>query len=69
MQIHGLITLSVSVVFHEPRPATFDLYFASSLVLDILDILTTLTDNLGTEVEAIDRLQVYWNAFFRPLAL
>jgi putative ubiquitin-RnfH superfamily antitoxin RatB of RatAB toxin-antitoxin module len=69
VQIHGFITFSTSVVLHETRSTALDLDTASSFLLNVFDVGTTLTDNLSTEVEANDRLEIYGNLLLGPLAL
>lgn len=69
MQIHRFIAFGSSVVLHEARSTTLDLDTASSLLLDVFDIRTTLAYNLSTEVEANDRLEVHGDLLFGPLAL
>jgi uncharacterized protein with von Willebrand factor type A (vWA) domain len=69
VQIHGFIAFSSSVVLHETRSTTLDLDTASSFLLNVFDVGTTLTDNLSTEVESNDRFKVHGNLLFGPLAL
>lgn len=69
MQIHLLIALVPSVVLHEARVAALDLYTASSLLLNVLDVGSTLTNDLGSEVEAWDGFEIYGNLFFGPFSL
>jgi hypothetical protein len=69
MQIHRFIAFGSSVVLHEARSTALDLDTASSFLLDVFDIRTTLTYHLSTEVEANDRFEVHGNLLFGPLAL
>lgn len=69
MQIHGLITLVSGIVLHETRPTAFDLNTASSFLLDVFDIGTTLADDLGTEIEARNRLEIHRDLLLWPFAL
>jgi hypothetical protein len=69
MQIHGLIAFSICAHFSKARPTAFDLDPAAGLVLNMLDVRTTLAHNLGSQVESLDRLQIDWNALFRPFPL
>lgn len=48
MQIHGLVALSIRAMFSEAGAASFDLDFAAGLLLNMLHVRSTLTDNLGS---------------------
>lgn len=52
MKIHVFVALPTSAVLRETRATSLNLDTASSLLLDVLDIRTTVTDNLCTEIEA-----------------
>ena len=69
MQVHGFVAFGSGVVLHETRSTALDLNTASSLLLDVLDIRTTLTYHLSAEVETNDRLEVHGNLFLGPLTL
>jgi hypothetical protein len=69
VQIHGFVAFSSSVVLHETRTTTLDLDTASSFLLNMFDVGTALTNNLSTEVETDDRLEVHGNLLLGPLAL
>jgi hypothetical protein len=69
MQIHIFITLATSTMLHESGTTAFDLDTASGLLLDVLDISTTMTNNLSTKVETRNRLKVDWNLLFWPFTL
>jgi hypothetical protein len=69
VQIHGFVAFSSSVVLHETRSTALDLDTASSFLLDVFDVGTALTDDLGTEVESNDRFEVHGNLLLGPLAL
>jgi hypothetical protein len=69
VQIHRFVAFGSSVVLHETRSTTLDLNTASSFLLDVFDIRTALTNNLSTEVEADNRLEVHGNLLLGPLAL
>lgn len=69
MEIHGLVALAVRSMLHKARIATLDLNTAASLLLDMLDIRSTMTNNLRSEVESWDGLKVDRNTLFRPFAL
>jgi hypothetical protein len=69
MEIHVLITLPASTVFHESRATAFDLNTASGLLLDMLDISATMTNNLSTKVEARKWFEIDRDLLFRPFTL
>lgn len=48
MQIHRLIALSIRAMFSEAGAASFDLDFATGLLLNMLYVRSTLTNNLGS---------------------
>lgn len=56
-------------MFNEARSATFNLDLAASLLLDMLNISTTLPDYLSTKVESGDWFEVDRKPFFGPFAL
>jgi hypothetical protein len=68
MQIHVLITLTVRCMLHKPRTTAFDLYTASSLLLNVLDIIATMANNLSTKIETWDWLKIDRNPLFGPFA-
>lgn len=69
MQVHRFIAFMPGVVLHEARSTAFDLDTASSFLLDVFDIRTTLTYDLSTQVKAGNRLEVYSDLLLRPFAL
>jgi hypothetical protein len=69
MQIHILIALSASALFHESRATALDLDTASSLLLDVLDVRTTMANNLRTKVEARNGLEIDRDLLFGPFTL
>ena len=68
MQIHLLITLPACIVIHEATATTLDLHTTARFLLDVLDVAPARTNNLSTQIEARDWLEVDGNALFRPLA-
>lgn len=46
MQIHGLVAFSTGALLHEAGVAALDLNAAACLLLDVLDVCTSMTDNL-----------------------
>ena len=69
MQIHRLIAFSSSAMFNEARSAALDLDLAASLLLDMLNISTTLPDYLSTKVKSGNWFEVDRKPFFGPFAL
>jgi hypothetical protein len=69
MQIHVFVAFSPSAVFHEARATPFDLNAASSLLLNMLDICATVTNDLSTKVKTRKRLEINYDFFFRPFTL
>lgn len=69
MQIHGLITLLTSRMFHETRATSLDLNSATSLLLDVLDIRASMANYLCTKIEAWKRLKFNRDFLFRPFTL
>jgi hypothetical protein len=55
MKVHWLVTLSASALFHKARATALDLNLAPRLLLYVLHVGTSLSDDLGTEVETRDR--------------
>lgn len=56
-------------MFHEPGSTAFDLYATASFLLDMLDILSTMTNDSRTQVKSRDGFQIDRNSFLRPFAL
>jgi hypothetical protein len=69
VQKHGLITLPAGAWFQETGATTLDLHLATSLLLNVLHICTSLSNNLGSEIESRDRFQINRNPFFGPFTL
>ena len=68
MQVHGLITLAIRAMLHEAGITAFDLDTASCFLLDVLDVSSTVSDDLRSQVEALDGFKVNWDSFFGPFA-
>jgi hypothetical protein len=56
-------------MFHESRATAFYLNTASGLLLDMLDISATMTNNLSTKVEARKWFEIDRDLLFRPFTL
>lgn len=69
MQIHGLIAFHLGAVLVKARATAFDLDAAIGFSLDMLDVRTTLADNLSSKIEAWDWLEVDGDLFVGPFAL
>jgi len=67
MQIHGLVALLSRAMFHETGSTTFYLHTATSLLLNVLHVSTSVAYNLSPQIEPWKRLKVNRNAFFGPL--
>lgn len=52
MQIHGFITFLTSRVFHESRATSLNLNATSCLLLDMLNISTSMSNYLSTKIKA-----------------
>jgi hypothetical protein len=68
MQVHLLIALHLSVVLLESTATSLDLDSATRLLLDVLDVRSTSSNDLGAQVETRDRLEIDRDALLRPLA-
>jgi hypothetical protein len=68
VQVHLLIALHLSVVFLESTATSLDLDTATCLLLNVLDVRSTSSNNLGAQVETRDRLEIDRDALLRPLA-
>lgn len=68
MQVHLLIALHLSVVLFESTATSLDLDSATRLLLDVLDVRSTSSNDLGAQVETRDRLEIDRDALLRPLA-
>ena len=69
MKIHRLVALFVRTMLHKARVAAFDLDTAARFLLNVLDVSTTMTYHLCSEIKARDWLEINGNALFRPFAL
>lgn len=69
VQKHILIALAPSRSFHVPRAAAFDLDTAAGFLLDMLDIGSSMSYNLGAEIEARHRLNANRDFLLGPFAL
>ena len=68
MQVHLLIALHLSAVLLESTATSLDLDSATRLLLDVLDVRSTSSNDLGAQVETRDRLEIDRDALLRPLA-
>lgn len=68
MQVHWFVGLLASTVFHEAASPSLDLNSAAGFLLDVLDVRTTLSDDLCAKIEAGDVLHVYGDLFLGPFA-
>ena len=68
MQIHLFITLLPCLVVHEATATSLDLDAATGFLLDMFDILSTGTYDLGTEIEARNGFEIDGDTLFWPFA-
>ncbi len=54
MEVHRLITLLAGGRFQEAGTSAFDLDFAARFLLNVLDVIASPADDLGSQVEAAD---------------
>ena len=69
MQVHRLIALTAGAMLHKSGTATLNLNTASSLLLNMFHVRTTMPNDLRTEIKAWDWLEVNWNSLLRPFTL
>lgn len=69
MEVHRLVALLASVMLDKAGATTLDLDAATSLLLDVFNIGTTVADNLGAEVETRNGLEVDGDLLFGPFTL
>ena len=68
MKVHWLITFFVCAEFHKAGVAAFDLDTASSFLLDVFNVRTSMTHHLGSKIEAWNGFEIDRNSFFRPFS-
>lgn len=68
MKVEGLLAL-FRTVLSKTRAATLDLDTATCLLLDVLDVLTPVSNDRCSKVEAGDGLEVNKHLLFGPFAL
>jgi hypothetical protein len=69
MQIHVLITLFTGSMLHETRTSSLDLNTTSGLLLNMLDVGPSMTNNLGAKIEAGNWFKINGDLLLRPFAL
>ena len=69
MQEHWFVAFPPRARFNETRATALDLHTTASLLLDVLDIGTTLTNDLCAQIEARYRFKINRDALLRPFAL
>ena len=69
MQEHRLLAFPTGVGLHEPGTTAFDLDLAPGLLLDMLDVCATLSDDLGAKVESGKRFEVHRDTLLGPFTL
>jgi hypothetical protein len=68
MQVHLLIALHLSIMFLESTATTLDLDSATRLLLDMLHVRSTSSNDLSAQVETRNGLEIDRDALLRPLA-
>lgn len=69
MEVHCLVTLTVSARLDEARAAALNLDSAASLLLDVLHVSATLANDLSTQVESGHWFEINRDSLIRPFAL
>lgn len=69
VQEHRVVAFALRAVFDEAGATALDLDAAAGLLLDVLHIRTTLTNDLGAQIEPGNRLEVDWDALVWPFPL
>lgn len=69
VEVHWFVAFLVGAMFYEAGVAAFDLDAASGFLLDVFDVGSAVADDLRSQVEALDRFKVDWNALFGPFPL
>lgn len=69
MQEHVLVAFASRRVLNIARTAALDLNSAASLMLDVLHIRSAVSDDLGSQIEAGDRVKGDGDLFLGPFAL
>jgi hypothetical protein len=69
MQIHVLIALAASALLQEAGATALDLDAAPGLLLNVLDVGTAMANNLRSEIEARNWLEINGYLLFGPFAL
>jgi hypothetical protein len=68
MEIHGLVAFGVGILFQETTTIALDLNAAPGFGLDMFDVRALLTNNIGAQIKARNRLKVDRDLLLRPLA-
>jgi len=69
VQIHVLVTLATRAMLHESRATSLDLHAATRFLLDMLDIRTSVANNLSSKIETWNWFEVNWDLLLWPFAL
>jgi len=69
MKIEWFVALMTKTMLHKTRSAAFNLHPTTCLLLNVFDILATMSDNCRSKIEAWNGLEINGNLFFRPFAL
>jgi hypothetical protein len=69
MEIHLIVALASGGQLDIARAPAFDLYTATCLLLNVLDVGTPGSHDVSTQVKARDRLKRDGNSLLRPFSL
>lgn len=69
MQIERLVRFLAGAVLHKPRTTALDLNTTARLLLNVLHVGSSMTNNTGTKIEAGDGLQINGDLLLGPFAL
>lgn len=69
VQEHRIVAFALRAVLDEAGTTALDLDAATGLLLDVLHIRTTLTNDLGTQIKPGNRFEVDWDALIWPFPL
>lgn len=66
---HVFLAFAAGGGLDESRASALDLNTTSSFLLNVLDIGSSVSNDLGSQVEPRDRLELDWDLGFGPFAL
>lgn len=69
MEEHVLVAFSIRGCFQVTRASALDLHTTASLLLDVLDVGSAMSNDLSTQIEPMNGLEGDRDLLFRPFAL